>query len=250
MTSRMPIFRDLEAEPLDAEGLARVRSRLFADRRRSRSRARPVIVAGVLFAGAALAAPRWMRVEPVEPHAAINAPLSIEIVDENREIVLPELSPIVPPLKLPPPSPPRRSAAKQPAEVPAVEASTEVSTEASMLREALRFLRASRAEDALVTLNAYDRVYPDGELRDEATVARVRAWLVLGRNEIALATLQEMSLDRGARALELRLLRGELLAAAGRCAQAREDLELVSANAPSPEWKERIDRARCEEPPR
>jgi tetratricopeptide (TPR) repeat protein len=94
--------------------------------------------------------------------------------------------------------------------------------------EALRLLRRERApERALERLDTYLSRFPEGQLRLEARLARLDALLALGRRPAALVALEELPGDQVARRPGLRLLRGELLAGAGRCTRALADFDAV-----------------------
>jgi TolA-binding protein len=103
-------------------------------------------------------------------------------------------------------------------------------TEAATVAEALHALRASGdARGALVALARYERDFPAGLLRREASLARAEALLALRRPTEALAALDPLELEIGLANRRATLLRGDLRAGAGRCAQAEIDFTHVLA---------------------
>jgi len=98
--------------------------------------------------------------------------------------------------------------------------------ESQLLGRALQRLHRERdARGALSLLDDYATQYADGTLRAEASAARVDALLQLDRRSEALQILDGASLSNLARGGELRLLRGELRAHAGRCREAVADFD-------------------------
>jgi TolA-binding protein len=101
---------------------------------------------------------------------------------------------------------------------------SDLAKESKLLGAALTSLRRDKdAHRALSLLDEYQRSYPRGSLAAEAAVARVDALRALGRNNDALSILDGLSLERLPRSRELRVLRGELRAARGRCVEAVTD---------------------------
>ena len=89
-------------------------------------------------------------------------------------------------------------------------------------------LRKRRDPDrALSLLDDYDARFSTGVLAPEAARLRIDALLLGGQRRRALDRLNGLALSEGARDLELRLIRGELRAAAGDCARAIGDFERV-----------------------
>jgi tetratricopeptide (TPR) repeat protein len=125
---------------------------------------------------------------------------------------------------------PPRSAIGAPSAAAAASASA--STPPSSLAEESRLLAIAfdqlRARHdfngALATLRLYDARFPDGKLRSEALRTRLDALTGLG-NWVAALDLLDHALDERALSPELRVLRGELRAGAGRCAEATQDLD-------------------------
>jgi TolA-binding protein len=102
-----------------------------------------------------------------------------------------------------------------------------LSGETSLLGEALLQLRQKRdARAALAALDEYRARYPNGTLTREAETARIDALLLLGRNDEALAELGALTLQAVGRDQELRLIRGELAAAAD-CKRAFVDFDRI-----------------------
>jgi hypothetical protein len=99
-------------------------------------------------------------------------------------------------------------------------------SESQAVGVALRKLRQNHdARGALVALEQYRTAFPNGRLGAEAGLIQVEALLALGDRAAALRLLDDdASLGRGPRARELLVLRGELRAAASRCAEAVADL--------------------------
>jgi hypothetical protein len=109
----------------------------------------------------------------------------------------------------------------------------EAVTEAHALGDAVRRLR--RDDDprgTLAALDEHDARFPGGALAGEASLLRVEAELALGERAVALRLLDGLVLDGTARARELFVLRGELRAEAGRCAEAMADLARGAAARP------------------
>jgi hypothetical protein len=127
--------------------------------------------------------------------------------------------------------------------------------EARLIAAALEAMRhRESAGRALQLLDGYDRQFPRGALRAEARLARLDALLLLRRRPEALLLLDGLpaaALQDGPRAPELRLLRGELRAEAGRCGEALGDFSVLlwpqAAAAPRASLQERAlyGRASC-----
>jgi hypothetical protein len=141
----------------------------------------------------------------------------------------------------PSPTPP---SAREPA---AALSASDLAVETSMLGEALTLLRRQHdASGALGVLDAYEARFPRGTLHREASVARVDALLLLGRDADALGVLRELALQPRGRDQELRVIRGEL-ASPTSCAAAVADFDRVLTEAPAPALVERTlhGRAAC-----
>lgn len=83
------------------------------------------------------------------------------------------------------------------------------------------------ADAALGLLDAHEHRFPAGGMGIEARVLRAEILLAQSREADALNVLETVSLWRLPRARELQTVRGELLAKAGRCPEARADLGSV-----------------------
>ncbi len=102
-------------------------------------------------------------------------------------------------------------------------AESDLSKESQLLRTAISRLERRDAAGALGDLDRHRAQFPDGALREEASVLRVNALLGVGRRAEALVLLEDLQrggLARFARATELRILHAELLAEASRCSEA------------------------------
>lgn len=122
--------------------------------------------------------------------------------------------------------------------------------ESRLLQAALHQLRNVRdGQAALAVLDSYEQRFPQGQLRAEATLARVDSLLLLARPEEALARLQRLSaVDRSRlpRSRELKVLEVELLAEVGRCDQALTQLERLAPGEPQLEERALFVHATCE----
>jgi hypothetical protein len=122
-----------------------------------------------------------------------------------------------------------------------------LATEVDLMDRALGALRRARdAQGALALLAEYDRRFPSGTLLRESRLARIDAYLMLGRRAEALVALDGVDLARQGRELTLRLLRGELRARMD-CPSAFDDFDAVLAGDAAPELRERAlyGRAAC-----
>jgi hypothetical protein len=119
--------------------------------------------------------------------------------------------------------------------------------ESHLLGAALKKLRKeSNPKGALDLFDQYDRAFPRGTLAPEALVGRVEALMALGRKGDALAIL-DGPLTQWKTSRALRVLRGELRAAAGRCEEASADFAAVLSAEPHDAVDERalFGRAFC-----
>lgn len=104
---------------------------------------------------------------------------------------------------------------------------------AKPLADAIRALRREHAPaHALALLEAHQADLSRGNLNHEALLVRVEALLALHREPEALRLLDSTPLADVPGWRSLSLSRAELRAAAGRCAAALEDFDLVLAEAP------------------
>ncbi|MHB8419277.1 MAG: tetratricopeptide repeat protein [Myxococcales bacterium] len=111
-----------------------------------------------------------------------------------------------------------------------------------------RLGRDGDAAGALRALADYRARYPDGALRGEADAAEIEADLRLGRDAAALQRLDGLAtrgLDDLPRAAELRVLRAELLARAGRGGEALSAFEALAAATLPSQLRERVLRGRA-----
>jgi hypothetical protein len=134
------------------------------------------------------------------------------------------------------------------ASVPSAAPASTLAEESVLLEGALRRLRRDRdGAGALVVLDGYRSRFPSGELSHEAERTRVEALLLLGRSRPALQVLDAMSFGASSRDLQLHLVRGELRAEAGRCAEAEGDFADVLGRAGGSEGAARAlyGRASC-----
>lgn len=101
-------------------------------------------------------------------------------------------------------------------------------TESALLERAVVALRQMRDPvKALSLLDDYDAQFAAGLLTQEAARLRIDALLLSHESGNALERLNALALSEGARDLELRLIRGELRAAANDCARALADFDSV-----------------------
>jgi hypothetical protein len=170
---------------------------------------------------------------PADEPAVAEAPFAPSPVPEPR--------PLAPARRAPRPellSPPPESV---PAESP-------LSAEARSLAAALaRWRRDGNAEVALTLLAAHERRFANGPLAVESKVARAEILLATARRDHALLVLDSLNLAGLPRARELATVRGELRVQAGRCREARADLQRVLQDTPSDEFGRRATAAlvRC-----
>jgi hypothetical protein len=96
--------------------------------------------------------------------------------------------------------------------------------EVTQMRDALKKLRADRDPTAaLPLLDDYDRRFPAGLLHDEVSAMRIEALMALDRTGDALEKVEALPNSLVARWPRLRIVRGELRANHGRCADAMAD---------------------------
>ena len=101
-------------------------------------------------------------------------------------------------------------------------------TESALLERAVVALRQIRDPvKALSLLDDYDGQFADGLLTQEAARLRIDALLLAQQNGDALKRLNALALSEGTRDVELRLIRGELRAAANGCSRALTDFDSV-----------------------
>jgi hypothetical protein len=117
---------------------------------------------------------------------------------------------------------------------------------AKPLADAIRMLRSEQAPArALALLDAHSAELSRGSLGHEALLVRVEALLALHRDGEVLRLLDATPLADVAASRSLRLVRAELRAAAGRCAEALADFELLLATPGSVDERALRGRASC-----
>ena len=119
---------------------------------------------------------------------------------------------------------PRASAVPAPSASVAPVDDDSIVRESQLLAQAMERVRRHHDPDgALQLLDRYDRRFPDGALRAEARSVRIDALLQADRRRPALSLLDAQDLGSTPRGPELRIVRGELRAAARRCGEAITD---------------------------
>jgi hypothetical protein len=117
---------------------------------------------------------------------------------------------------------------------------------AKHLAAAIRQLRIQHApRTALATLAQHETALDELGLAHEVLLIRVEALLLLHRDKEVLHLLDRASLTDVAAQRSLLLARAELRAAAGRCAEALGDFELVLAQSDPPDPRALRGRAAC-----
>jgi hypothetical protein len=253
-----------EPEPLSPAAVERISRNLRAPPRPPLLGGRRALWGLVLAGPLVWAAARWLLAVPEAPSA---------LVVENREAEpLPEPAPpdavrVAPAEKAATPSDPTKPAAELRAPPPERKPSTvrpaqriaraepprqspplpeeppaatptpdPLIEESRLLRAALHQLRTLEdGPGALQVLDEYAERFPQGQLRAEATLARVDALLLSGRASDALKQLQRLSPEERARlprARELQVLEVELLAQLDRCGEALVQLKQLPDSGP------------------
>jgi hypothetical protein len=218
-----------EPRPLTAAARARIAARLSAPPSRARRRLVWAVAAAALIGTFAFALPRLFEKHDGAPAVKTSIPSP-----------LPELDvPAADDRVVPPPAVPRKR--KHPVNAPSVE------PRATPLGQAIRLLREEHdARAALAVLDEMDRS-PDGiEFDEEIVLVRIEALMSLGDQRSALRLLDSLSPTALPNGVELEVLRGDLRAAAGRCAEAVADYVRAEPTA-APPLQERllIGRAGC-----
>jgi hypothetical protein len=117
---------------------------------------------------------------------------------------------------------------------------------AKHLTEAMQAFRVGHSpEKALLILDRHAPALATGAFAHEATLLRVEVLLALGRQAEVLRLLDGMSLTGVPASWTLLVTRGELRAAAGRCAEGIGDFDLVLAQAGRPPQRALVGRAFC-----
>lgn len=194
---------------------------------------------------------------PSAPAPSVAAPTALA-ADEAPVVALaaaPPPSPEAPETPEPPrlPTPPPRPSLPNSSPAPALErpGPTTASPQArdgvaSTLTQVIRSLRVEHApRTALRLLDRHDRELAEGGFAHEALLLRVEALLALGHRAELLRLLDGASLTDVAASRTLLVTRGELRAAANRCAEGIGDFDLVLARSRQADRQALIGRARC-----
>jgi hypothetical protein len=133
--------------------------------------------------------------------------------------------------------------------LPGVEAAPATAGQtAGLLKEIVRALRVERAPNrALALLDRHRGELAGQAFAEEALLLRVEAMLALGERTAVLRLLDRTSLTDLAVSSTLLITRGELRAAAHRCAEGIGDFDLVLADARRPSKQALLGRARCKQ---
>jgi hypothetical protein len=177
------------------------------------------------------------------PEAAVAPALpATEAPRATREVVAPMV-------EKSPPEPRPEETRPAPGPVPKTAArEAPVSPATRFLTEAVRALRVERSPTtAIELLDRHAQELEGNALAREALLVRTEAMLALGRKDEALRLLDRTGLTAGAASRALLLMRGELRAAADRCAEAIGDFSLVLADASRPPRRALDARATCYE---
>jgi tetratricopeptide (TPR) repeat protein len=228
--------------PLDANQLAAVQLRLERQRAvRTPWLLRHALLLGVgLLAGTGFAlanfgVQRWMA-PAVATSASVALPAAVSAAPKQARpraapqpaVVLPSAVPSV--MIAPSGSAPS---------APSAASSSRLGRESELLTRALTRLRnEGNAAAALDLLEQYRREFPRGALRLESDIARLDAFMALGRRAEALALLDQLPIDHIGRGPELRVVRAELRARED-AARAVRDFGLALAVALPPALEQR-----------
>lgn len=116
------------------------------------------------------------------------------------------------------------------------------------LTDIVRALRVEHSpRQALALLDRHAAELSSHAFADEALLLRVEAMMALGHHAEVLRLLDGISLTDVAASHVLLLTRGELRAAANRCADGIGDFDLVLAEARRPPKQALLGRARCKQ---
>jgi len=119
---------------------------------------------------------------------------------------------------------------------------------ARYLKEVVQVLRVDHSPaQAVSLLDRYANALAGAAFAEEALLLRVEAMLALGQRDGVLQLLDRASLTDVAAAHALLVTRGELRAAANRCAEGIGDFDLVLSEAPRPPKRALLGRAHCRE---
>jgi len=227
--------------PLDANQLAAVRMRL----ERQRSSRTPWLLRHALLLGVGLltgtgfalanfGVQRWMA-PAAAPSASVAVPAAVSAVPAKSSARSATRLAPTPPFIVPTPAIASGEGRRPSAE----ESRSQLGRESELLTRALARLRGGgNPAAALDLLDEYRREFPHGALRLESDIARLDAFLALGRRNEALALLDQLPIDRIGRGPELRVVRAELRARED-AARAVRDFDAALAVALSPALAER-----------
>jgi hypothetical protein len=119
---------------------------------------------------------------------------------------------------------------------------------ASLLKEIVRALRVEHApRRALALLDQHGGKLAGQAFAEESLLLRVEAMLALGERAAVLRLLDRTSLADLSVSSTLLITRGELRAAANRCAEGIGDFDLVLAESRRPPKPALLGRARCKQ---
>ena len=204
---------------------------------------------------------RLRRPTPPQPNSAVpSVPASVPDFSNHAPSAMvtnapaefaPSPWPSPPVVAAPSPVPSVANVSPVPAPEPTIPATTSPKAQGrpgagKYLTEAIHALRAERAPAlALRLLDSHDGELAKGGFGHEALILRVEALLALGRRAEVLRLLDGTSLTDVTASRSLLVTRGELRAAANRCAQGIGDFDLVLARSRQTDRQALIGRALC-----
>jgi hypothetical protein len=193
------------------------------------------LLTGTGFALANFGVQHWMA-PAVAPSASAAVPAAVSAVPAKSSALSAARAAPAPSFIVPAPA----IASGEGRPRPSAEASpSQLGRESELLTRALARLRSGgNPAAALALLDDYRREFPHGALRLESDIARLDAFLALGRRREALALLDQLPIDRIGRGPELRVVRAELRARED-AARAVRDFDAALAVALSPALAER-----------
>lgn len=257
-------------EPLDSSRLAAIGQRLHAKERRPRPHRawRVAIAFGLMLSGGGLTATANWYLHRSNPGSSARPPLPPLAPPEPAKARVLSGHGIAPAAPAPPsdtvalldnpsisrsravpsrhepstlPEPAESAGPAEPADVtpppaaiPPVQSASALAQESKLLTEALRKLRQDDdARGALATLDEHDARFGSAALAPEATLARIEALIKIRRNADALALLDGMAPSPIGMGRDLLIARAELRVAAGGCAIAAADFDLLLRGDPA-----------------
>jgi hypothetical protein len=248
---------ELRAEPdLDEVALGRLRHRIAAATRPQRRRVwrwSPALVALLVLGLAGVAAATIgvvvSRRAPVVITPLSSAPAPKKPTRRRGPVIVAQrdaaaAAPVGPPapalIEQPKPAPIKAAVPR-----PAGPAKPGDGDEVRLVAEAMRAWRAGDAKAALGSIEDYENLYPDGHFAPEVLLVKVDSLQTLGRAAEALRILRSTELGKLPRSIELQVIRGELAANDGTCAEAVVDLDQVLRHEPGERLGERALYARA-----